>query len=231
METKDILSNALSKVDNEKMEEIFKTSIPSKEKAFNAFNIPLNNIRYVLVGESPYPRLESANGLSFIDDNVKSLWTEEGKISKEANKATSLRNLIKCALIGENLLEVGKTTPKDIQKVDKSQLHNSMNDIKDSLLSNGVMLLNISLTIRKDISVNKDAKFWFPFMESVFNDLYQYNPDITFILWGGIAKRVEKMKHSQQWKKIYSEHPYNISFINKVENQKLLKDINFIKNP
>ena len=68
--------------------------LPGLQSLFAAFNLPLSATRYILLGESPYPRKDSANGYAFWDASVNSLWRETG-LSKSVNRATSLRNLIK----------------------------------------------------------------------------------------------------------------------------------------
>src|SRR5438477_1070015 len=64
--------------------------LPGPDKVFNAFSQPFDNVNYVLFGESPYPRRESANGYAFWDQAVHELWSATG-FSKKVNRATSLR--------------------------------------------------------------------------------------------------------------------------------------------
>ena len=49
--------------------------LPDGQRIFAAFSVPLDQIRYVLVGEGPYPRALSANGYCFMDGAVDSLWS------------------------------------------------------------------------------------------------------------------------------------------------------------
>src|SRR4051794_20665620 len=44
--------------------------LPTAGRLFAAFTIPLDAVRYVLVGEGPYPREESATGVCFMDGAV-----------------------------------------------------------------------------------------------------------------------------------------------------------------
>ncbi|MEJ7806624.1 MAG: uracil-DNA glycosylase, partial [Telluria sp.] len=64
--------------------------LPTDQRLFAAFALPLQAVRYVLVGEGPYPRAASATGVCFMDGAVESVWSEGG-LSKPVNKATSLR--------------------------------------------------------------------------------------------------------------------------------------------
>ena len=76
--------------------------LPTELRLFAAFQQPLDQVRYVLVGEGPYPRPESATGVCFMDGAVQGLWSAEqgGGLSKPVNKATSLRNFMKMLQIG-----------------------------------------------------------------------------------------------------------------------------------
>ncbi|MDD5549578.1 MAG: uracil-DNA glycosylase, partial [Sulfurovaceae bacterium] len=74
--------------------------IPKKENIFNAFKtLKKNDVKYVLFGQDPYPRELSATGYAFIDGNVKSIFEKNGTLSREVNRATSLRNFIKMTLV------------------------------------------------------------------------------------------------------------------------------------
>ena len=79
-------------------------SMPGIDQLFSAFRRDRHNLRYILIGESPYPRAESANGIAFYDAAVNALWSETG-LSKPVNRATSMRNIIKTALLAEGLIE------------------------------------------------------------------------------------------------------------------------------
>ncbi|MGZ3159584.1 MAG: uracil-DNA glycosylase, partial [Burkholderiaceae bacterium] len=74
------------------------TYLPTEGRLFAGFAQPLDAVRYVLVGEGPYPRPESATGFCFMDGAVQALWSENG-LSKPVNRATSLRNFMKMLLV------------------------------------------------------------------------------------------------------------------------------------
>ena len=44
--------------------------LPTEGRLFAAFALPLAQVRYVLVGEGPYPRAASATGVCFMDGAV-----------------------------------------------------------------------------------------------------------------------------------------------------------------
>ena len=96
----EILTDAFASLSPTYLDEILlkKEGIPPPARMLAAFNHPLERVRYVLLGDSPYPRVESANGYAFWDNAVHDLWSAKG-LSKAVNRATSLRNLIKMLLL------------------------------------------------------------------------------------------------------------------------------------
>jgi len=52
--------------------------LPTQGRLFAAFAQPIESVRYVLVGEGPYPREDSATGFCFMDGAVDELWSEHG---------------------------------------------------------------------------------------------------------------------------------------------------------
>ncbi len=48
--------------------------LPTQHRLFAAFAQPVDAVRYVLVGEGPYPREQSATGVCFMDGAVDALW-------------------------------------------------------------------------------------------------------------------------------------------------------------
>src|SRR5688572_2793169 len=58
--------------------------LPTEGRMFAAFTQPIAAVRYVLVGEGPYPRAASATGVCFMDGAVGSLWSDKG-LSKQVN--------------------------------------------------------------------------------------------------------------------------------------------------
>ena len=185
--------------------------IPDKNNFLNAFkNINLKQTRYILFGQDPYPRKESAIGEAFIDGAVKTIWSENG-LSKEVNKATSLRNFIKMLILSHNLLGKESLSQKNIAKINKQNLIQTIFDLRDNFVSNGVLLINTSLifTDKKDTSYH--IKNWKPFFEKILSFLPN---EIYLILLGNFAKKyVSSLKQAQKMKKIEFEHPYNVSFV------------------
>lgn len=188
--------------------------LPGPEKIFNAFSQPVNNINYVLFGESPYPRAASANGFAFWDEAVTDLWSTSG-LNKTVNRATSLRNILKMLLIAENALLPQNTSQEQIAQLNKQNYIQTNHELFSNLLQRGFLLLNASLVLQdKDIHpVKKDAIAWQPFLKHILIFLSKKRPNVQLILLGNIAAQIDKITIDLDVKKFYSEHPYNISFI------------------
>ena len=180
---------ALNVMDKQYLLELNSTDdwLPGKSAMFAAFRRPLTSVRYLLLGESPYPRVQSANGYAFWDAAVGSLWSERG-LSKEVNRATSLRNLLKMLLLARG--DLGEDTSQDaIAALDKSALVQTGAQFFEGLQRRGFLLLNASLVYTEG-KVNAHARRWQPFMEVLFQLLEKENPTLQLILLGRIAEKI-----------------------------------------
>ncbi len=194
------------------------TYFPSKENYFNAFNtLPKDKVKYILFGQDPYPRKESAGGYAFIDTNVKNLFSTSG-LSKEVNRATSLRNFIKMALVASDRLAPNDTSQEAISKLDKTQMIDSIEELRVNFEKNGVLLLNTALIFTDKKSSTKHIKAWKPFVQTLLSGLEDDAPKL--ILFGTHAKALKKQFSLGKFEIIELEHPYNHTFIS---NPKALK--------
>jgi uracil-DNA glycosylase len=185
--------------------------LPGSHQIFNAFSLPVDNVKYVLFGESPYPRAQSANGYAFWDAAVTGIWSDTG-LSKTVNRATSLRNIIKMLLIAEGLLDAPHTTQTDIAKIDKATLVKTLPEFFSNLLGEGFLLLNATLVLQPN-NVKNDARAWRPFLKQIIDFLLNHNPEIELILLGNIANEIDPLITQTGITKLYAEHPYNLTFI------------------
>jgi uracil-DNA glycosylase len=194
--------------------------LPTQGRLFAAFAQPLESVRYVLVGEGPYPREDSATGFCFMDGAVDELWSEQG-LSKRVNRATSLRNFMKMLMVAEGLLSVDATKGEMIAGVSAiarakdSGFIQTLPDLQNNLTNEGFLLLNAALVFRPEVAPAKDAKAWSPLitvvLESLLNRAEQSSP--TLVLWGKIAQWLEDLEPVKAFPKALAEHPYNLSFI------------------
>lgn len=213
------LTLALQQMDTSYLDTLLSNQrwLPGISNIFNALSLPKNKVSYLLIGESPYPRAQSANGYAFWDQAVGSLWSETG-LSKEVNRATSLRNFIKMLLVADKKLSADRTTQSDIANLNKSQLIQTNTELFQKLIKHGFLLLNAS-PVLSELTVRKEAKQWQPFLCMLLNKLSQTRPDATLILFGKIAEDFNKLDLLSTHKRLCAEHPYNISFI---KNQQVI---------
>jgi len=206
-----LVEKALKQMSSSYLEQLKDTHwLPGEEKIFNAFSLPKDNLRYILFGESPYPRAASANGYAFWDAAVGNLWSPQG-FSKAVNRATSLRNFIKMLLYAKGLLTTD-FSQSAIASLDKTGLIATLDELFQKLLKKGFLLLNASLVLSHR-PVQKDVMAWRPFMASILEQLAQeQNRALTVLLLGGKAKTIEPLC-PPPLKCLIAEHPYQISFI------------------
>ena len=191
---------------------------PSSSQYLNAFTtLPRYKVKYILFGQDPYPRKESAGGYAFIDEKVQTLFSQTG-LSKEVNRATSLRNFVKMSLLARGDLEKEDTSQEAINQIDKHALINSIEELRINFEKNGVLLLNTALIFTDKKSSAKHVKAWRPFIESLLKELEEDAP--TLILFGTHAKELKKRLSLEKFETIEVEHPYNHTFIS---NEKALK--------
>lgn len=219
--------------------------LPRQTSLFAAFSQPLQRVSYVLVGEGPYPRSESANGYCFMDGAVNSLWSSDTKfgLSKQVNRATSLRNFMKMLFVAENHIGLSDLDSNSIAEFvrkarsDSSPYIQTMADLQTNFLQRGFLLLNASLVFRSDVAPAKDAKAWSPFLNVIFQSLSQESgpqQKIKIILWGKIADRLLALKSVQaptNLSFVRAEHPYNLSFISNPEMHSLFQPLQLLSLP
>lgn len=208
------------------------TYLPTRGRLFAAFALPKDAVRYVLVGEGPYPREESATGVCFMDGAVGALWSEAG-LSKQVNRATSLRNFMKMLLVADGQLQEGDTggaamAPVSARARADAGTIQTLPDLQQNLLDRGFLLLNAALVFRAHVAPVKDAKAWRPFLQTVLAELAATKP--TLVLWGKIAEQLQALPESAQLLQSAAEHPYNLSFIGNKRMQELFGPMHLLRS-
>lgn len=184
---------------------------PPAPHYYNAFKtLPRNKVKYILFGQDPYPRKESAGGYAFIDEKVETLFSDKG-LSKEVNRATSLRNFIKMALLARGDLSMDNTSQEAIGQIDKTSLIDSIEALRINFEKNGVLLLNTALIFTDKKASARHVKAWRPFVASLLEALKEDAPKL--ILFGTHAKALKKKLPLEKFETIEVEHPYNHTFI------------------
>ncbi|AHE67246.1 uracil-DNA glycosylase [Legionella oakridgensis] len=205
-----ILHEALDQVADDYLQQLDTSQdwLPGKKNLFAAFSMPLTATQYILLGESPYPRAQSANGYAFWDNSVGSLWSSNG-LSKEVNRATSLRNWIKMLLYARGDLKKEDFSQQAIAKLDKTHYIKTAKELFNAFMDKGFLLLNASL-VYSEGKVNYHARHWRPFVHCLFRKLAELKPSVQLILLGHVAKQIPE---ANLFPSLVAEHPYNISFI------------------
>jgi len=192
------------------------TYLPTGNRLFAAFAQPLDRVRYVLVGEGPYPRAESATGVCFMDGAVGELWSAAG-LSKPVNRATSLRNFMKMLLVADGRLQPEATGGEAMAPVAAAAQANgairTLAELQANLTDEGFLLLNASLVFRTTVKPVIDARAWLPFLQVVLAVLAEQAPPPTLVLWGKIAEELRKLPETARFPQAVAEHPYNLTFI------------------
>ena len=221
---REMLGNALKVMDTDYLHQLqsCKTWLPGITSIFAAFSLPMSSAHYILLGESPYPRVQSANGYAFWDGAVGSLWSVSG-LSKEVNRATSLRNLIKMLLFarGDLLVDFSQDA---IARLDKSQYLQTAQQLFGAFIQKGFLLLNASL-VYSDGQVPYHARQWRPFIHSLLNQMAAHNSSLQLVLLGRIAAQVPQ---TNLMTGLLAEHPYNISFITNKEVVDFFKPLDLL---
>ncbi|WP_133127363.1 uracil-DNA glycosylase [Legionella nagasakiensis] len=221
-----ILYEALNHVDADYLQHLqtHHDWLPGEKKLFAAFSIPLQATQYVLMGESPYPRAQSANGYAFWDDSVGSLWSQNG-LSKEVNRATSLRNWIKMLLYAREDLQED-FSQQAIAQLDKEGYVKTAQQLFNAFINHGFLLLNASL-VYSEGKVNYHARYWRPFIHELLNQLAELKPSLQLVLLGHVAKQVPE---AELFPSLIAEHPYNISFITNPEVVAFFKPLDLLRD-
>ena len=208
--------------------------LPTHGRLFAAFALPLAQVRYVLVGEGPYPRAASATGVCFMDGAVGDLWSDAG-LSKPVNRATSLRNFMKMLLVADGQLQAGATGGAHMAAVaaqakDDARTIQTLPELQANLTAHGFLLLNASLVFRTTVKPAADAKAWLPFLQVVLRALATLAPPPTLVLWGKIAEELKKLPDTARFPHASAEHPYNLSFIEHAGMQALFGPMHLLRH-
>lgn len=223
-----LLAECLSMVDSDYLESLWLDNnwLPGKQNMLAAFRQDLAQLKWILFGESPYPRPQSSVGIAFLDGAVDSLWSDNG-LSKEVNRATSLRNLVKCMLLADGLLAPDDLSQPRIATLDKSALVNTINELFNNLAAEGFLLLNATPVLHPERKPMQESRYWHGFnrclLEGIASHFGEQLPSL--VLWGKIAKTIRSYDVNRAFRVIESEHPYNVSFITNPESLQLFAGV------
>lgn len=211
-----LLSDCLQTVDPAYLQSLWQEDnwLPGKHNLLAAFRQDRNRLRYVLFGESPYPRPQSSVGIAFLDGAVDQLWSDNG-LSTPVNRATSLRNMLKCMLVADGLLDLQNVSQQSIAALDKGDLVETIQELFNNLANEGFLMLNATPVLHDERKPLRESRFWVEFNRCLLEGLSKQATEtpLTLVLWGKIAKTILAYQVSNDFRVIETEHPYNISFI------------------
>lgn len=161
--------------------------VPVRELTFQALKPnPPHKWKVVAFGQNPYPRPESATGIAMFD-NTFSDWKDS-----QFGRVVSMRCLIKAAAMWK--YGIAKKTPiADVRALLKERDTVQPPEWFQAMLTQGVLLLNASLTASGDGAMGADqhTAFWRPVAERIVEEILKAKQDadeadrgIVFAWWG-----------------------------------------------
>lgn len=180
----------------------FEIIIPKPELIFNVFTkMRPEEVRCVLFGEDPYPRITSANGIAFWDFEIQH-WDDK-------TNGNSLKNMLKGLLIAQGLANYN-TSIAECRKIAKESNFMNPPRLFEHWLDQGVFLINTALTFSSAGEKKKHFVFWRPFHSALIHALNVQKTSPFYVLWGRKAQQWEKTISKtidQQSKIIMQGHP------------------------
>lgn len=209
----DLLKDVVATMEPDFPKFVNEMTIPAAKDLFTAFKWTApDNVSVVIFGQDPYPRRESAGGVSFCDFMINS-WNSP--------LPPSLRNIIKSVLISQNLATKSSKID-DLRKVLKNR-EEPKNWFKRLATKNGVLWLNSSLTfLSKDPqNLKEHADFWAPFLAKIIEILKEKR--VVFVLWGSVAANLKDFCEGKNSKIVMNSHPMMEKFHGKCTFEEILE--------
>lgn len=176
--------------------------IPSKDKIFHVFDyMAPADVRVVLYGEDPYPRVASACGVAFWDLEMES-WNTK-------SNGNSMKNILKALLVADgqatynNSIDECRILAENCSFLSPAELFKLW-------LGEGVLLVNSALTFSNNEDKKRHFVFWKDFHQGLIRALNGRPTSPFYVLWGAKAQKWElKIKDSiDDTKKIIKQgHP------------------------
>jgi len=174
-----------------------KSIVPVRELTFQALKPnPPAKWKVVIFGQNPYPRVESATGIAMFD-NTFSDWKD-----KKCGVVTSIRCIIKAASIWKHGI-AKQTSTADIRMLLSKHRVVQPPEWFQAMLTQGVLLLNASLTASSDdaISTSQHTSFWRPVIEKIVAEILaakqgavdESHKGVVFVWWGSHARALRSM--------------------------------------
>jgi uracil-DNA glycosylase len=124
------------------------------------------------------------------------------------------------------LLSADDTGQEAIAVLDKSALVATIDELRHNFERNGVLLLNAALVFEDKRASAYHARAWRPFVRTLLSRL---DDGVELILFGGIAKHIEKFPESARFRRHLLEHPYNHTFIHNPKAHELFGPMHLLR--
>ncbi|GAA2355767.1 ADP-ribosyltransferase domain-containing protein [Dactylosporangium salmoneum] len=170
--------------------------VPVRELTFQALKPnPPHKWKVVVFGQNPYPRPESATGIAMFDNTFHD-WADS-----QFGKVVSIRCIIKAAAMWKYGIQK-KTPIADIRKLLKERDAVAPPEWFQAMLTQGVLLLNASLTASADGAMGPDqhTAFWRPVVERLVEEILRAKQDaeeqdrgVVFAWWGAHARGLKSL--------------------------------------
>lgn len=110
----------------------------------------------------------------------------------------------------------GIMAPPSLQNIFREIKEDTGREIPDSgnlerWASQGVLLLNATLTVRAQQAASHQNKGWERFTDAVIQKISEEKENVVFLLWGGYAKKKESLIDSQKHCILKAGHPSPLS--------------------
>ncbi|MFF8378496.1 ADP-ribosyltransferase domain-containing protein [Streptomyces sp. NPDC015661] len=170
--------------------------VPVRELTFQALKPhPPHKWKVVAFGQNPYPRAESATGIAMFDNTFHD-WKDS-----QFGRVVSIRCIIKAAAMWKYGI-VKKTPIADVRALLKKEDTVQPPEWFQAMLTQGVLLLNASLTASADGAVPTDqhTSFWRPVAEQIVEEILRAKQDageedrgVVFAWWGAHARSLKRV--------------------------------------
>ncbi|WP_432088152.1 ADP-ribosyltransferase domain-containing protein [Streptomyces sp. bgisy095] len=170
--------------------------VPVRELTFQALKPhPPHKWKVVVFGQNPYPRAESATGIAMFDNTFND-WKDS-----QFGRVVSIRCIIKAAAMWKYGI-VKKTPIADVRALLKKEDTVPPPEWFQAMLTQGVLLLNASLTASADGSVPTDrhTAFWRPVAEQIVEEILRAKQEapeedrgVVFAWWGAHARSLKRV--------------------------------------
>ncbi|MFF1510382.1 ADP-ribosyltransferase domain-containing protein [Streptomyces sp. NPDC058326] len=170
--------------------------VPVRELTFQALKPhPPQKWKVVVFGQNPYPRAESATGIAMFDNTFND-WNDS-----QFGRVVSIRCIIKAAAMWKYGI-VKKTPIADIRSLLKKEDTVQPPEWFQAMLTQGVLLLNASLTASADgaMPTDRHTSFWRPVAEQIVEEILRAKQDaeeedrgVVFAWWGAHARSLKRV--------------------------------------